>query len=314
MQSSSRRLVVVTGLSGAGKQLASNCFEDMGWRVIDNPPPRLIPALLAELDLSSPARSVCLVCDTRGGELDILRSTILDMRAQGNACTLLFLDTSNAVLVRRFKESRRTHPLFDSSSSGVLAAIQAERSLLEPIKSLADRIIDTTNMPPADLRAALLESFATTEYRNHPITVTVASFGFKHGVPLDADLMFDVRFLDNPHYVPELRQLTGRDPRVEAFVRADERTDCLLERLYDLIGWSLPHYVSEGKAYLNIAIGCTGGRHRSVVVAETLCRFLTERGYRAFVRHRDIHRETPSHHRDTALDSPELSGVDESDA
>ena len=282
-------VVVLTGMSGAGKQAASRYFEDMRWRVVDNLPPRLLPVLLQEGDdkAGETQTPLCLVCDVRGGRVSDLLP-VLD--ALSPAPTLLFLDASDEALIQRFKETRRTHPLFDQES-GILPAIASERNLLAAVKERAGIVIDTTGLTPGDLRARLLDTFGPQNApRQHPLTVTVASFGFKHGTPLDADLLFDVRFLRNPHYVDDLRPLTGRDADVEAYVMGDERTGEFLDRLYDLVGWSLPHYMSEGKAYLTIAIGCTGGRHRSVVVAEKLGKFLTDRGYRVLVSHRDSHR------------------------
>ncbi|GAB4470372.1 MAG: RNase adapter RapZ [Armatimonadaceae bacterium] len=282
----SPRVVALTGMSGAGKQLASRYFEDMKWRVVDNLPPRLLPELVRlESESDTP---LCVVCDVRGGHIDDLLPTLDTLRARNIPVTLLFLDASDEELLFRFKETRRPHPLFERAG-GIQPAIRSERELLNPLRACADIIIDTTGRLPQELRAALLDAFAPTgELRQHPLTVTVASFGFKHGIPLDADLLFDVRFLQNPHYDDTLRPRDGRDPDVEAYVMADERTACFLDRLYDLIGWSLPHYITEGKAYLTIGIGCTGGRHRSVVVSEKLGRFLKERGYRVRVQHRDL--------------------------
>ncbi len=272
-------------MSGAGKQQAARYFEDMRWRVVDNLPPRLLPALLAPpLPETEEDAPLCLVCDVRGGHIGDLLPVLDTLREKP---ILLFLDATDEALIQRFKETRRTHPLFDSES-GILPAIARERELLAPLKERADFVIDTTGLPLIDLRARLLDVF-TDEHapRQHPLTVTVASFGFKHGTPLDADLLFDVRFLRNPHYVDALRPLTGQNPEVERYVMDDERTGAFLDRLYDMVGWSLPHYVSEGKAYLTIAIGCTGGRHRSVVVSEKLGQFLRDRGYRVLVQHRD---------------------------
>lgn len=284
-------VVVLTGMSGAGKQQASRYFEDMRWRVVDNLPPRLLPVLLSEPADNETAEPtpLCLVCDVRGGRIgDLL--PVLDSLTEKP--TLLFLDASDESLIQRFKETRRTHPLFDSEN-GILPAIARERELLAPVKERADMVVDTTGLLPNDLRARLLDAFGPQNVlRQHPLTVTVASFGFKHGTPLDADLLFDVRFLRNPYYTEELRPLTGQNPLVNDYVMDDERTGAFLDRLYDLVGWSLPHYVSEGKAYLTIAIGCTGGRHRSVVVAEKLGTFLRDRGYRVLVQHRDTHRST----------------------
>jgi RNase adapter protein RapZ len=281
------RLVLLTGMSGAGKQLASRYFEDMKWRVVDNLPPRLLPDLLrVEADAET---TVCVVCDVRGGHLaDLLPALEAVRAARARDVTTLFLEASDEELVRRFKETRRPHPLFDATG-GILPAIATERALLNPVKERADVVLDTTHLSPHELRQALLDAFsATGELRQHPLTVTVASFGFKHGTPLDLDLMFDVRFLRNPHYDAVLRPRDGRDPEVAAYIEGDERTACFLERLYDLVGWSLPHYVTEGKAYLTIGIGCTGGKHRSVLVAEKLAKFLKDRGYRTLLQHRDL--------------------------
>jgi len=280
------RLVILTGMSGAGKQLAARYFEDMKWRVVDNLPPRLLPELVrSEGEAGVP---LCVVCDVRGGHIADLIPVLSDLR--GNV-TLLFLDAADEELLFRFKETRRPHPLFDSAK-GILPAIEAERHLLYPLRERADIVLDTTGLSPQDFRSALTEAFAANgELRQHPLTVTVASFGFKHGIPLDADLLFDVRFLRNPHYNDTLRPRDGRDTEVEAYVMADEKTPCFLERLYDMVGWSLPHYIAEGKAYLTVGIGCTGGRHRSVVVAEKLAKFLQERGYRVLLQHRDLARE-----------------------
>jgi UPF0042 nucleotide-binding protein len=289
-------VVVLTGMSGAGKQLAARCFEDMKWRVVDNLPPRLLPLIIDEQEYrpDAPATPLCVVCDVRGERIQDLVPALDLLTEMGPRATLLFLDATDDELVRRFKETRRTHPLFDAAG-GILPAIAAERLLLQPIRERADIILDTTGTSPAELRGRLIDDFSPTEdLRRHPLTVTVASFGFKHGTPLDADLLFDVRFLRNPHYEEALRPLDGRDPAVESYIMADERTTCFLDRLYDLVGWSLPHYVSEGKAYLTIGIGCTGGKHRSVVIAEKLGRFLTDRGYRALVQHRDLEREPAS--------------------
>jgi UPF0042 nucleotide-binding protein len=287
--------VILSGMSGAGKHLAARVFEDLGWRVVDNLPPCLLPDLARD---ARDERLLCAVCDVRAGQsgLDDLLPVLDALAAKDGraaaAFTLLFLDASDPVLVQRFKETRRAHPLFgQNGNGGIAAAIAAERDLLQAVKERADKILDTSSMTPGDLRAELVALFGEPFQRRHPLTVTVASFGFKHGSPLDADLVFDVRFLRNPYYVDALRPFDGRDARVEKYVMDDERTGCFLDRLYDLVGWSLPHYVSEGKAYLTMAIGCTGGRHRSVVVAEKLAAFVRERGYPVFVQHRDVGRD-----------------------
>jgi Predicted P-loop-containing kinase len=293
--------VVVSGMSGAGKQLAANAFEDMGFRVVDNLPARLLPEV-ASGERAEPM-PLCLVCDVRGGgerTADELLPALDRLSALGTRATLLFLDASDETLIQRFKETRRTHPLF-LSAGGILPAIAQERALLAPVKERADLTIDTTGLMPADLRQRLRDEFAAPGQRGPALTVTVASFGFKYGTPMDADLLFDVRFLRNPHYDDALRPRDGRDPDVEAYVMADERTSAFLERLYDLVGWSLPHYVSEGKAYLTIGIGCTGGRHRSVFIAEKLACFLAERGYRVLLHHRDVHRASAAREPEPAI-------------
>jgi len=278
------RIVVLTGMSGAGKQASARTFEDIGWRVVDNLPPRLLPMVAADR-ADEEGKSLCLICDVRGGHIDDLLPAYEVLTETGAQPTLLFLDASDETLTRRFKETRRTHPLF-LDAGGILPAIAKERTLLSPIKERADRVIDTSSVSPIELQALLRDEYADPEQKRQPITLTVASFGYKHGMPQDADLLFDVRFLQNPHYIDELRSLTGLDPAVERYVMEDERTDCFLDRLYDLVGWSLPHYVAEGKAYLTIGIGCTGGKHRSVVVAEKLGHFLRDRGYRVLIQHR----------------------------
>lgn len=284
-------------MSGAGKQLAARYFEDMGWRVVDNLPPRLLPLMVGAeahngVDSDNPFPPLCLVCDVRSGATDDLLPAVERLRAIGNATvSLLFLEASDSSLVQRFKETRRTHPLF-LEASGILPAIARERALLGSVREQADMVLDTTGLAPSELRGLILDAFgAEGSLRQHPLTVTIASFGFKHGTPLDADLLFDVRFLKNPYYVDELRPIDGRCAPVEQYVMEDERTGGLLDRLYDLVGWSLPHYVDEGKAYLTIAVGCTGGRHRSVVVAEKLAGFVSARGYRVLTQHRDVDRD-----------------------
>ena len=288
-------VVVLSGMSGAGKQLAARYFEDMGWRVVDNLPPRLLPLIIDEHDQGDRTTApipLCLVCDVRGGHIEDLLPAINLLRESGTASPVLFfLEASDAALVQRFKETRRTHPLF-LEENGILPAIAAERELLSPLREHADFVLDTTGLTSAALRGLMTDAFGDVGApRQHPLTITVASFGVKHGTPLDADLLFDVRFLRNPYYVEGLRSCDGREPAVEQYVMEDERTGEFLDRLYDLVGWSLPHYVEEGKAYLTIAIGCTGGKHRSVVIVEKLSRFLSDRGYRVLTQHRDVDRD-----------------------
>lgn len=274
-------VVLLTGMSGAGKGVAARIFEDMGWQVVDNLPPALIASAVQ-------ARSgpLCMVCDVRSGDVGAIGSALA---LAGKSVRTLYLDASDDELVRRFKETRRPHPLF-STAGGILPAIAAERSMLSELRALAHICLDTTSLPPAGLRQMLRERFSPQSIAA-PIQVTVASFGFKHGIPLDADLVFDVRFLRNPYYDSELRDRDGCDDGVDAFVMEDPRAQGVLDRLLSLLDWSLPYYISEGKAYLTVAIGCTGGKHRSVVVARRIGDVLSRGGYRVRIEHRD--RERP---------------------
>jgi RNase adapter protein RapZ len=295
------QFVIITGISGSGKSLALRVFEDMGFYCVDNMPPALIPQL-ASLCLgdgpqgsevrgqgsgSSPcdARVAC-VTDVRAGiHLAELGPALLELEQRGVTPQFLFLDASDSVLVNRFKETRRKHPLL-VASGGILGSIAAEREMLKELKERADKVIDTSDYNPRALSRTLSELFGANGSREG-LTINVISFGFKHGLPLDADLVFDVRFLANPHYVRELRWQDGRDEAVRSFVMQDPLTPPFLEKLFDLVGFTLPEYVAEGKAYLTIAIGCTGGRHRSVMVAEELAAFLRGKGYEPLVHHRD---------------------------
>ncbi|MFM7321084.1 MAG: RNase adapter RapZ, partial [Armatimonadota bacterium] len=202
---------------------------------------------------------------------------------------VVFLDAGDDELVRRFKETRRSHPLF-RAEGGILQAISREREVLRDLRAAADWLVDTSVLEPSELRSRIRARFGGSGDSAPAISVTVASFGFKYGVPLDADLVFDVRFLRNPYYDGVLRERDGLDPAVRAHVDGDPRTDCLLDQLTNLITWGLPHYVAEGKAYLTVAIGCTGGRHRSVVVAERIAEVVREAGYAVIVEHRDRER------------------------
>jgi UPF0042 nucleotide-binding protein len=285
------RLVLISGMSGAGKATAAKAFEDMAYTVVDNLPPVLLPELVEKCVAAGPqppADRLAVVIDLRSGSFFNGLEPAMDLvRLQGVHPTLLFLDASDAVLVQRFKETRRRHPLFDDHG-GILGSLKFEREMLETLRENADKVVDTTDFDVHSLRNLLMSEFSPTESNNHGLTVTVASFGFKHGLPLDADLVFDVRFLINPHYVDDLRPYDGRNELVEQYVMRDSDTGVFLSKLYDLMDFSVPQYVREGKAYLTVAIGCTGGRHRSVVVAEKLGDFLRAKGYRVLVQHRDV--------------------------
>ena len=290
------QLVIITGMSGAGKALAAKAFEDMGYMVVDNLPPMLLPELVTQCLCAGeqpPAQRLAVVIDARAGDFfAALTPALQSINQQNIKATVLFLDASDAVLVQRFKETRRRHPLFEASG-GILEGIRAERALLESTKEDADKTIDTTDMTPSQLREALIGEFALSPDKNQGLTVTVTSFGFKYGLPLDADLVFDVRFLINPHYVDSLRPFDGRDVQIENYVMQDADAGVFLDKLYDLMDWSVPQYVEEGKSYLTVAIGCTGGRHRSVLVAEKLGAHLGARGYRVLVQHRDVEKTRP---------------------
>ena len=281
--------VVITGLSGAGKSHAIKCFEDMGFFCVDNLPTTLIPTF-ADLVARSQRTidRVALGVDVREGEyLTHLLDTLGELRKRGHAVEVLFLEASEEVLVRRYRESRRRHPL---SEGNVVDGIRAERKALSTMREVADRIVDTSAITVHQLKDLLLETYVAPRQRSG-LAVSLVSFGFKHGVPFDADLVFDVRFLPNPHFVESLRPLDGRDERVRAFVLDHPESKEMLRRLEDFLKFVLPCYEREGKAYLTVAVGCTGGRHRSVTLAEELGRFLAGLGYAPTVVHRDLERE-----------------------
>jgi len=285
------RFIVVTGTSGAGKMTAFHHFEDLGYYAVDNLPPRLLPPL-AESCRAAGYERVLAVVDARcGAALAELPAALEELASAKTPAELLFLDARDEVLVRRFKETRRPHPVFQEGGGSILDAIRAEREMLDEIRARADKVIDTSNLNPAELRAAL--SQVTDERPTPGLLLTIQSFGYKYGLPIDADLVFDVRFLANPHYVPELKPLTGCAPEVARYIHQDPLTGPFLERLRDFVAFTLPQYQREGKAYLTVALGCTGGRHRSVMIAEELAGYLRREGYRVAVHHRDIERDVP---------------------
>lgn len=281
------QLVIVTGMSGAGKTLAIRAFEDMGYFCVDNLPPNLLPNLRDLCKQIGGGENIAAVVDVRSGDLfpELIRM-LPELRNGYERARILFLDASDEVLIQRFKETRRRHPLFDRCR-GILESIATERRMLVDLKELADKIIDTSDIDPTRFKSEIVTYFGS-DSANAGLIVTVTSFGFKWGLPLDADLVFDVRFLVNPHYAQELRAYDGRDQPVQEFVMTDERTAEFLRKLHDLVEFALPQYEKEGKAYLNIAIGCTGGRHRSVVVANELGTYIRSKGYRTIIEHRDV--------------------------
>lgn len=285
------RLVVITGPSGAGKTLALHSLEDAGYYAVDNLPPQLLPAL-AEFCLNDKHTHGAVVIDTRSGpSFSTLTEVLERMKPAGNEVEVLYLDASDTALLQRYKETRRPHPLRRTSENGeteggIMQVIQAERELLDAARAAADHVIDTSSFSPHQLRETIHASYA--EDSRPGLLLTVVSFGFKYGLPVDADLVFDVRFLANPHYVPELRELDGRNPLVAAYVNKDPNAAEFQKKMRELVLFCLPEYVREGKAYLNIAIGCTGGQHRSVTLAESLAASLRSEGYSVSLHHRDV--------------------------
>jgi UPF0042 nucleotide-binding protein len=285
------QFVIVTGLSGAGKSTALKVFEDLSFFCVDNLPPALLPKF-ADLCLHSDGRirRVALGIDIRGGEFfDELLSAVQDVARRGLQPEILFLDAADDVLVRRFKETRRKHPL--SQTGSVLAGIRAERRRLEAVKGRAHRIVDTSRLTVKELRDEIAGVYLSHRTPARNLEISVVTFGYKYGIPIDADLILDVRFLPNPHYHEALRPLPGTHARVERFVMGQPETREFLERLYDFADYLLPQFVNEGKTNLRVGLGCTGGRHRSVVLGEVLARHIRGLGYRVRVRHRDLRRE-----------------------
>lgn len=282
-------VALVSGLSGSGKSTAINALEDLGFYCIDNLPAELIPRFIELCERSEEMSRAALGVDSRGGEfLDALPRALEEVRGLGHQVEVIFLDAEDAALVRRFSETRRPHPL--APDGDVAAAIQQERENLAWLRGEADRIIDTSAYNGHELRAAVRALFADEGNRSHRMLVQLLSFGFKYGLPADADLVWDVRFLPNPFYVEELRTRTGREPEVKEYVLANPAAGRFLEIAQEYLHFSLPHYEHEGKSYLTVAIGCTGGHHRSVVLVESLASVLEEENAEVSVRHRDVER------------------------
>jgi UPF0042 nucleotide-binding protein len=279
--------IVITGLSGAGRSQAADILEDLGWFVIDNLPPALIPKV-SEL-ASSPGSDisrVVLVVGT-GRYHDEVLPALASLEHPGTRMRIVFFEASTDVLVRRYESTRRRHPLAGDRS--LAEAIEAERELLQPVKEQADVVVDTSDFNVHQLRDRVLDLFAD-EHPEVGMQTTVTSFGYKHGLPLDTDLVIDCRFLPNPHWVEELRPLTGLDEPVRRYVLDQEISGAFLDELTSLLELLLPAYVNEGKSYLTLALGCTGGHHRSVAIAEEIAARLRDRGFEPKVSHRDIAR------------------------
>lgn len=281
-------LVIITGMSGAGKTVAIQSFEDLGYYCIDNMPPTLLPTFWELMKENGKIKRVALVVDLRSREFFKGLETIITKMENTQYVTtrILYLDANDQVLVSRYKETRRSHPL--SLEGRTLEGIKRERDLLKNLRARAQVLIDTTDLSPRELRQKIFEQFSNNEFT--PFHVEVVSFGFKHGTPIDADVMIDVRFLPNPHYIDELRPQTGKDKAVYDYVMRQPETETFYIKFMDLIEYCLPGYKKEGKSSVTIAIGCTGGKHRSVALAERIANQLKNDHYTVNITHRDSHK------------------------
>lgn len=281
------KVVIVTGMSGAGKTAALNALEDMGYYAVDNLPPDLIKDFIKLLSNNkSNITKTAIVVDIRSGVLfSKLYEEVLLLKNAGEDISILFLDARDEILVRRFKQLRRPHPL--GNTGNILSEIAEERDRLKQLKDNATHIIDTSTLTLGELKSRILSFYGSEILKNENINITIMSFGFKNGTLLDADLVFDVRFIPNPYYVDELKEKTGEDEDVREFVFKYDRTNIFLDKVKDLINYLLPFYKEEGKSNLVIGIGCTGGRHRSVAIANELGRQFEEKGETVYVSHRD---------------------------
>jgi UPF0042 nucleotide-binding protein len=281
-------LIIITGMSGAGRTEAMHTFEDIGYFCIDNLPPSLLMNLVSLAGLNTGTlRKLAVVCDLRAKEFfPELTAELAKLKEMGLSYTMLFLDSSDEELLNRFKASRRRHPLCDNGMT-IVAGIRRERQLLAECKQMADYVLDTSTERPQDMREKIRSLF-TDQSAQEGLGVSVYSFGFKHGAPTDADIVIDVRFLPNPFYERELRDKTGMDEEVKDYVLGKDETKEFLKRWFSLLDFVMPGYVKEGKQYLSIAVGCTGGQHRSVVLANATGQHLSQEGYRVTTTHRDL--------------------------
>ena len=281
-------VVVITGMSGSGRTQALHVFEDMGYFCIDNLPPRLLLQLAELVGINSGVgRHLAVTCDLRSqGLFDEITDSLQQLRDHEITCQVVFLDTSDEVLMRRYDENRRRHPLAQPGEP-LASAIARERRQLAAVRDFSDLVIDTSSLPIKDLRARLRRTFSELTDQQL-MEVSVFSFGFKHGMPVEADLMIDVRFLPNPFYDPQMRTMTGNDPLVRDFVLNNEVTRRFLDAWESLLDVAMPGYVAEGKSHLSIAVGCTGGQHRSVAIANATADYLQRGGYHVSLSHRDL--------------------------
>ena len=290
MNNKIKKLVIITGLSGSGKSLAANTFEDINFFVSDNITPQILPDMARLISKTENYEGFAAVIDWRcEGNFDDLVSVYENIKKNPiegyDTPIILYMNCDKNELIRRFKETRRKHPLTNDEIS-VTGAIDLEKKLFESVKDIADIIYDTTRLEPEELRKKIRYQFGH-DFDNHLMNITVCAFGFKHGMPLDPDLVFDVRFLKNPYWEPTLREMTGRDQAVKDYIFSDPKTQKFMKKLYDLVDFCVPEYAREGKAYLNIAIGCTGGRHRSIAIAQELTNHLRELGFMVRFESRD---------------------------
>jgi UPF0042 nucleotide-binding protein len=283
--SDSPELVILTGFSGAGKGTALRAFEDLGYYSVDNLPVGLIPKFAELVHSSHEVRHAALVVDIREGEELAKLPALLNSLRRKVPVRLVFLETDDRTLMRRYSETRRPHPL--GTDLSVAQSIQSERERLQPIREAADLVIDTSGLNVHELREMIGEKFSGERDESN-LRIEVTSFGYRHGLPMDSDLVFDVRFLPNPHYIPEFKNKTGRHAGVAKYIRSFPQTGEFVNRIADLLVYLIPHYVQEGKSYLTISFGCTGGHHRSVMIASEIARRLAKAGYKVKETHRDI--------------------------
>jgi UPF0042 nucleotide-binding protein len=278
-------LVVITGLSGSGKATVLKAFEDLGYYAVDNLPIELIPKFAELAKGSAHVRRAALVIDIREGEQLAQFPSLFQRLRRQTPATLVFLEADDATLARRFSETRRPHPL--GTQASMQKSLRTERDLLAPIRKAADHIIDTSKFNVHELREVIGEKFSGSRSESS-IRIDITSFGYRHGVPADSDLVFDVRFLPNPNYIPQFKNLTGRNPSVARYIRSFPQTIEFIDRISELLVYLIPHYVHEGKSYLTIAFGCTGGHHRSVMIANEIRKRLAAAGFKVKETHRDV--------------------------